>query len=41
MDIAKILDAIAEVMVILTVIGLGAVGVYFAYKAEKQKKKTP
>ena len=40
MDITIILEDIAGILVILTVIGLGAVGMYFAYKEEKRKKKT-
>jgi len=39
MDISTILDGIAGILVMLTVIGLGVASFYFAYKEEKRKKK--
>jgi len=32
-----ILESIAGILVLLTVIGLGAVGIYFAYKEKRRK----
>jgi len=39
MHIVAILDSLAAILVILTVIGFGVVGVYLCYKEEKRRKK--
>jgi hypothetical protein len=39
MDIVTILDSLAAMLVILTVIGFGLVGVYLAYKDYKEGKR--
>ena len=39
MDIAVILDSLAAILVVLTVIGFGVVGVYLCYKEDKRRKK--
>jgi len=40
MDIVAILDSLAAVLVVLTVLGFVIVGAYLAYKEEKRKKQS-
>ena len=41
MDIVTILNSLASILVIATLIGFAIVGVFLAYKEEKRNKNTP